>query len=409
MLCQRAFFVLYALAAKAINIFLSLLKYIYYITMKKQLLSAFAVLFSLAAGAQVVITESDFANVGDQLFLGNDTVVAGSISAGGSGSAQTWNFDALVPDLIDTLNFIDPSTLPAFGDFPSANISFKQMGGDAYVEKSATGVKLLGFSGQIMGAPFPITAPVTPSQSLMEFPAQLGISFQDTSSVDVKVDISSQAGSFGIDSARFKRTFYTQHLIDAEGSVSIPLGDYNAIRDKVDETTVDTIWIHSPSGSVFPPLAPGWQIMPDVVAGFVGLSGGVSTTTTRNYRWFSANSKFFLVDMAVNPANDTPISARYQADPSTLPSGVAEEVYNSNAVQLFPNPAAEIINVVVKDLKNKAYLHLFDATGRQISSAQLTANINQISTDGLTNGLYMFRVVNGNGNLVKTGKVLIAK
>lgn len=376
--------------------------------MKKQVLSAFAVLFSLAAGAQVVITESDFASVGDQLFIANDTL-PGAISAGGSGSAQTWVVTGLNIHTADTINFINPATLPAAGDFPTANISFKQMGGDAFVEKSSAGVELLGISGNIMGAPFPIVAPFVPSQTLMQFPAQLGIGFGDTSSVDVAVDISAQAGSFGIDSARFKRVFYTEHTIDAEGSLTIPLGTYNTIRDRVDETTIDSVWIHSPSGSVFPPLAPGWQLMPDIVAGFVGLDGGVTITTTRNYRWFAANSKFFLLDMEVDPNTDAPVGARYQADPATFPTSVKEDVYTNNGVQLYPNPASNLINVTVKDLKGNAFISLFDASGRQISSAQLTANVNQIGTDGLTNGLYLYRVVDGAGKAIKTGKVLIAK
>lgn len=376
--------------------------------MKKQLLSAAAVLFALAANAQVVITQADFASAGDQLYIGNDTIVAGSIVAGASGSAQTWNFSALVPDNFDTLNFVDPSGLPDFSSFPSANISFKQLGGDAYVEKSANGVELLGFAGNIMGAPVPVAAALTPSQTLMQFPAQLGVTFTDTSTIDVSLDISAQGQGF-VDSVRFKRVFYTQHNIDAEGSLTIPLGNYNAIRDKIDETTVDTIWVYAPNASVFPPLAQGWQVVPDALASFIGLAGGVVTNTTRNYRWFAAGSKFFLVDLEVDPNNNSPMGARYQADPSTLPSAVKEDIYTNNGVQLFPNPATDVVNVFVKDLKSKATLSLFDATGRQVSSTMLTANQNTVSTDGLTNGLYLYRVATQNGSVIKTGKLLIAK
>ncbi len=376
--------------------------------MKKIILTAFTGLFAVAVQGQVVITQADFGSPGDNLSIGNDTIVAGSIVAGAAGTGQTWNFSALVPDAIEDLNFVDPAGLPAYGDFPTSNISFQQFGADAYINKSANGVELLGLAGQIMGAPFPVTAPVTPSQTLMLFPAQVGVNFQDTSEIDVVIDISTQAGSYGIDSARFHRIFYTEHNIDAEGSLTIPLGTYNAIRDKIDETTIDSVWIYSPNGNVLFGIQQGWQLIPGLVAGFIGLDGGVTVATTRNYRWFAANSKYYLVDLEVDPTNDAPMGARYQADPSTLPSGVDEEVYANNNITVFPNPATDVVNVMVKDLKGNATIALFDATGRQVSSSALTANQTAISTNGLTNGLYLYRVTASNGTMLKTGKVLVA-
>jgi len=376
--------------------------------MKKIILTTLTGLFAVAMQGQVVITQADFASPGDVLYVGNDTILPGSISAGAAGTGQTWNFSALVPDEIETINFVDPSTLPAFGDFPTSNISFQQFGADAYINKSANGVELLGLAGQIMGAPFPVTAPINPSQTLMQFPAQLGVSFQDTSNIDVTIDISSQAGSFGVDSARFDRVFYTSHEIDAEGSLTIPLGTYSTIRDRVDETTIDSVWIYSPNGNIAFGIQQGWQLIPSIVAGFIGLDGGVTITTTRNYRWFAANSKYFLADLEVDPANNNPIGARYQADPSTLPSSVNEDVYTNNNITVFPNPATDVVTVLVKDSKGNATIALFDATGRQVSSSTLTANQTAISTNGLTNGLYLYRVAAANGTLLKTGKVLVA-
>lgn len=376
--------------------------------MKKIILTTFTGILAVAMQGQVVITQADFASPGDELFIGNDTIVPVSIVAGAAGTAQTWNFSTLVPDRMQTINFVDPSGLPAYGDFPASNISFKQLGADAYINKSAAGIELLGLAGQIMGAPFPVTAPVNPSQTLMQFPAQVGVTFQDTAIIDVSIDISAQAGTYGIDSARFKRIYYSQHNIDAEGALTIPLGTYNAIRDKVDETTIDSVWIYSPNGGGLLFLEQGWQIVPDLVAGFIGLDGGATTTITRNYRWFAANSKYFLVDLDVNPTNNTAIGARYQADPSTLPSAIDEAVYTNNGVSVFPNPATDVVNIMLKDLKGNATIALFDATGRQVSSAMLTTNQNTISVNGLTNGLYLYRVATANGNVLKTGKVLVA-
>jgi hypothetical protein len=372
--------------------------------MKKILLSASALLATFAINAQVVITEADFAVIGDVINIGRDTVLP-TLNLGAAASGQTWVFTDLTVDEVETLNFIDPATLPDAASFPTANISFPQLGADAYVNKSSTRVEVLGVAGNLQGAPFPIVADFNPTQDIIRFPAQIGLTYADTSQIDEVIDITAVGQGF-VDSARVKRTFYTSHNFDADGSLTIPLGTYQVVRDKVEETTIDTIWVYAANANIAFGIQQGWQLLPGIVAGFVGLDGAVTVSNTTNYRFFGTNAKYYVADISTD-ANNNPTSMRYQADPATL--GTKEDVYSNNNVQLFPNPTSGLVNVWVKDLKGEATLTIFDATGRTVSSNMLTANQNTISVSGLTAGAYMYRVANEQGAVIKTGKLLIAE
>lgn len=371
--------------------------------MKKVLLSVVTGLVAFSAQAQLTITQADFASVNDKVVLATDTVAPG-LTLGATGSGQVWNFTALSADEMDSLMFIDPASLPEAADYPTANISFMQMGANAYVEKSANGVEVLGLAGQLEGAPFAVNAPMNPTQTIMVFPASLGTSFNDTSQIDVVIDITAVAQGFA-DSARLKRTYYHQHSVDAEGQLTLDIGSWAALRDKVDETMIDSMWIYASTANPIFGIEQGWQIVPDAVAAFIGLDGGITTSQDRFYRFYGANSKFFYAEINVNPQTDAVESARYQSNVNEL--SVPESVYNSKAVSVFPNPATDNINVLVKDIKGAVTFTMFDATGRQVSSAQLTGTQNNVNVSGLTSGLYMFRATNSKGELVKTGKLTI--
>ncbi len=372
--------------------------------MKKFLLSASTLFAAFALNAQVVITQADFAVVGDVVNIGRDSVLP-TLNLGAAGSGQTWVFTDLTVDEVETINFIDPATLPDVASFPSANISFPQFGADAYVNKTANGVEILGVAGNLMGAPFAIVADMNPTQDIIRFPAQVGLQYSDTAQIYETIDISAFGQGF-VDSARVRRVFYTQHNFDADGSLTIPLGTYQVVRDWVHQTTIDSIWVYAANANIAFGIQQGWQPMPALVASFVGLDGAVTVTNNNNMRFFGTNAKFFVADITLDD-NNTPTEMRYQADPATL--GTKEDAYSNKNVQLFPNPSNGQLNVFIKDLKGEAALTIFDATGRNVASHMLTSSQNTINVNGLTAGVYMYRVANEQGAVIKTGKLMIAE
>lgn len=371
--------------------------------MKRILLSAGAIVAALATQAQVVITQADFAVVGDVVYIGRDSVLP-QLNLGAAGAGQTWVFTDLTVDEVETINFVDPASLPDAAEFPGANVSFPQFGGDAYVNISANGVEILGLAGNLQGAPFSVVADLNPTQEILRFPAQVGLQYADTSQIDESLDISAFGQGF-VDSARVKRVFYSSHSFDADGSLTIPLGTYQVVRDVVNETTIDSLWVYASNANPLLGIQQGWQPLPAAVAGFVGLDGAVTISTSRHHRFFGTDAKFYVADIEVDN-NNNPVEMRYQADPNTL--GV-KEAYANNSVTVFPNPAADMVNVFIKDLKGEATMTIFDAAGRNVSATMLTANQNSVSVNGLNAGVYIYRVVNEQGAVIKTGKLFIAQ
>lgn len=83
---------------------------------------------------------------------------------------------------------------------------------------------------------------------------------------------------------------------------------------------------------------------------------------------------------------------------------------NENAVgklQLFPNPAADLVNINLPNSVNKSTLNIYNTAGQLVGMQQLqSGGLQQISTAGLANGFYLFVVQNAD-SVVGRSKVAI--
>jgi hypothetical protein len=87
---------------------------------------------------------------------------------------------------------------------------------------------------------------------------------------------------------------------------------------------------------------------------------------------------------------------------------------SSNGVNIFPNPASSFVTIAV-DTDDATSVIAYDATGRMVSSAQLSESTNSISkksgminTSDLSSGLYSYSVVDKNGTTLRVGKFNVA-
>lgn len=70
---------------------------------------------------------------------------------------------------------------------------------------------------------------------------------------------------------------------------------------------------------------------------------------------------------------------------------------NENAagkLTLYPNPAADLVNITLPSTTGKNTLSIYNTAGQLISQQNLTTQTNQISTISLANGIYLFVVQN---------------
>ncbi len=89
-------------------------------------------------------------------------------------------------------------------------------------------------------------------------------------------------------------------------------------------------------------------------------------------------------------------------------SGISDVVANSEMGKVYPNPAKNSITFTYADNKVKT-LHIYDVTGRQINSLELTGSNTLINTETFNSGVYLYRVMDNSGYLLQTGKFSIVK
>ncbi|KAA9333559.1 T9SS type A sorting domain-containing protein [Adhaeribacter soli] len=83
------------------------------------------------------------------------------------------------------------------------------------------------------------------------------------------------------------------------------------------------------------------------------------------------------------------------------PTGISE-MNSNNAVNVFPNPAHEILNVDLSMLKNTAtQLTLRDLTGKVVKMESLKNKQNQISLTGITPGIYSLHLASSSETKVQ--------
>lgn len=77
-------------------------------------------------------------------------------------------------------------------------------------------------------------------------------------------------------------------------------------------------------------------------------------------------------------------------------------------IKLFPNPAKDIL-VISNASDLTVVIEVMDLTGRIIESSQLNPGMNQLNVDRLATGTFICRLTSLNGEVVKTGKLQIAR
>lgn len=96
-------------------------------------------------------------------------------------------------------------------------------------------------------------------------------------------------------------------------------------------------------------------------------------------------------------------------------NGMNEPV-SSEGVTLFPNPAVDHVTISVDALESAASVIAYDAAGKAVASASLTAPTNgtnnktgKINTSALSSGLYSYSIIDTNGNSLRSGKFSVVK
>jgi hypothetical protein len=350
--------------------------------MKKRLLSF--ILLSLAATtfAQITVTNNDIAPAGTTIYLANDTTFLGDIIPGEPGANKVWDFTNVQSNTVDTINFILPSSTP-FGDaFPNANFAFYSHDIDAgdvyaYMVRSDDKFSTIGYAIDTEEFGFAYNH-VEPEDIILDFP----VDYQNAYNELITSDMVIASPIPGYDSIRTKSTIVKETIIDAWGSITIPSGTYNSLRQRIDEDETD---------STFMMVSGAWI--------FIDAYEDSSTT----YSWWTndVNIGFILFSLDVDPITEDVYGISFFNG-----SHVGLNETNIVETKVFPNPASNLLTFEFDKIIT-GELVLMNQLGQIVAKSSIDGQSNiQLNISNLPTGVYLYHSINNSGELLSSGKIL---
>lgn len=373
----------------------------------KKLLLLFVLGSASASYAQVEIVQADFPVAGETITFGKDNAIDAGLnfSLGAAGASQTYDFSMLVTDELTQVGFYNPNDVQSGSDFPGSDLAVDQIGGIyAFATVGSGEVNIIGLGGDFagqLGSPIPIVVslPAINPWKLFEFPASINS--------PILIDTAVFMGEFfsdGLipsdvsmfwdpDSVRLKRTVYYSAEIDADGTLTDPIGGtHSVIRMQVEETSIDTIWGWT--------QADGWKLPTGIAATVVG----PQMETVIRTRYIGKEVGYYVADIITNAG--TPLSGSFVSNQSQCCTGI-EEVVAAGQTVLYPNPTSN--NVRVRTGGDIYQLNIMDMSGKLLQSERLTVDGQTVELSSLANGLYVYQMLDEAGNAAHTGRLSVIK
>jgi hypothetical protein len=282
--------------------------------------------------------------------------------------------------------FTNPAWTSNGVDFPAADLAavVNSVDGEfsAYLEHNSSTLSIIGQAADFLGTGTPMALQVNPHQVILNFPATYQSTYSGTSGYDMTLD----GSSFGVDSVRIKQDMNRDYVIDGWGSITTPIGTYDALRVDITETAIDSTW-----GMI----AGIWQLFDN------------SSDTRSVYDWWTddASVGFPVVSMEVDGGGNAQRVTYLKALPS--PDGVTETLDGSK-ISIYPNPTSTYVNFVIES-DNASSIEVYDATGKLVNTQRIERLATTFDMSSATTGMYIYMLKDASGALLHNGKFSVVK
>jgi len=348
--------------------------------MKKNLLSIVFLSLALTSFGQIVITNDDIAPAGTTVFMAYDTIPSAEIVPGDAGADKTWDFSSVVTHDVDTIDLVLPASTPYPGEFPEANFAVALSNDSLFVYMARSDDKL-SRTGMAIVLPEddPMFWHIDPEDILLDFP----VSYENSYTENYVIDYIIPSPEPGADSIRVKNDIDKETEIDAWGTLIIPMGTFDVLRQRVEEIETD---------SIFAKIFGSWMFI------------SATVDTSINYTWWTddVNVGFSLVSIDVVPATgDVDGSVSFM---NSFPVGVSEKQMVEN--KTYPNPVSDVLQIEFTEAQT-GELTLYNQVGQTVL-IQTVSQQKQISLglSSLPKGMYIFQLRNVMGEVISVGKVI---
>jgi hypothetical protein len=346
--------------------------------MKTKLFTITLAFISVNALAQITVTDSDVISVGDIVYQAVDTIPSNLITIGNSGSNQIWDFSSLQNMQVDIIEAISPVGTPYESIHPNANICVEIDDGLMYLNKSSAGLEMIGYGNVPLNTlmlPLPLvyglnqqSGPNTMMDSVFDNAAGLF----DNSLAPI---ISANPLFNQVDSLKIKVVTTSDFNVDAWGDITIPMGTYDALRMKVEETNTTEFFTYCSASGIGGSWFSAENFFP------------IETETINRYQWWSNDPtvKFMLAELEMDSVNNSVEFVTFLTDAQAL----AVNDLLSNSVSVFPNPTSDKI-IIDTDFNNCNY-ELVDVKGSAITSDNFNYST-EIDLSKNAKGIYFLKL-----------------
>jgi len=342
----------------------------------KKLLLIIAIL-SLIGGnvnAQITLTQTDMAVIGQNLAFAQDSTCTTSI--GKAGANQTWDLSSLKNQKVDTTYVVNPKGTTAAGAFPTSNLVEKTILSAIYKQYflvyfnlSASSLLEQGFYEN------PSTGPLTvqniPPATVLTFPT----TYNTSNSITSVSNIIFPYPVLPNDSEKIQQTDIYTLLVDGWGTVKTPTGTYDCLRQRRVDILIDSTFLHNASTKK-------WN--------FVSRSSNIDSS----YIWWGNNKGASLAQITFNPGSTKPVTATYLL--SSMTTGI-EELNPNEGLNVYPNPFNKqaTISLGLKTSSN-VQITLYNSLGQVVSTIEdnhLDAGNYKYETNVQGKGIYFLRTL----------------
>ncbi|MEP6794646.1 MAG: T9SS type A sorting domain-containing protein, partial [Saprospiraceae bacterium] len=195
------------------------------------------------------------------------------------------------------------------------------------------------------------------------------------------------------DSLRLRINLQRLEVVDGFGTLAIPGGNYDVLREKRTDFTTTNIDVHT---------FIGWVDISTIIGGQLP---GFGTDTTITNQFLSNTAKEPIAIVTLDPTQSFATQVEYKD--LGIASAVGPVVDVKNEVVVSPNPVSKEATFDLRNIPSGKYtLRLFDANGQNVFVRELTTDHETISLQSLSSGVYIYHVVDGKNKIVAVGKII---
>ncbi len=371
-------------------------------TLSKVLLTITILGILQPAFSQITISNTTFPAAGDTLKTATDGTPDG-VTITGPGGPYTWDFSMLKADSRFETVFQSANVGMAFASYPNAElVVIGDAGGETYYDVSATAFSNLGISGSdilggfMLDADLKFLPPLQERLAPLSYPSvnntssSLAIAFSTASLPDGILD-SLGIPSGLLDSIRVKLTIQRAEFVDAFGSLTIPGGTYEVLRQKRTDISNLRLEIHT---------FLGWQDVTDLVP-----LDGFGQDTTILYQFLNDIEKEPIAEVTMDSTGMNAVLVDYKDN--GIINAVIEIPNALLDLMVYPNPANDVVTISFKPAVSAIYtLRMYDSTGKILTSKDVSTGMEQLSLSSFSTGIYMYKIQNESGQVAAVGRLI---